>query len=119
VVSKPSLHAAGAYFVYGVVYMIGAIAELDETRRTSFFGGHVPWWAFYAIGSIFLVVFPLLLAKGVRWLAAILAFFTGIKALYLFYRVGRELQLFDLFFALVALFATVMLLRSLRAPRKV
>jgi hypothetical protein len=109
---RPQTQAAIAYFVYGVVYMIGAVLELDDSRRRMFVGGHVPWWVFYAIGGLFVVGLPLLVQRGVRWVIALLALFTAAKALYLFYRTGVAFSPFQLFFALVALVAAVLLARA-------
>ena len=56
--------AAVAYFLYGVVYMVGAIGELDASRMRNFVGGTVPWWVFYVLGGAFIVVLPILVARG-------------------------------------------------------
>lgn len=108
----PARVAALAYFVYGVVYLSGAILELDESRRRNFFGDTIPWWVFYIIGGLFVLGLPLLVAKGIRWLMWVLAFFTAVKALYLFYRLGSDFYWFNLMFAVVALAATITLARA-------
>lgn len=112
---RPQIQAAAGYFVYGVVYLSGAIRELDDSRRKNFFGDLIPWWVFYVAGVIFLFIFPVLVAKGYRWIAALLAIFTAGKALYLFYRLGGAFDPFNLFFALIAAAATILLARAATA----
>ena len=116
--TTPSGQAAIAYFVYGVVYMGGAVRELNPSRMRDFFGGTVPWWVFYGVGGLFIIILPFLIAKGVRWLMALLGFFTAIKALYLFYSLGRTFEPFNLVFALVALMASVLLFRAVLRSRQ-
>jgi hypothetical protein len=92
--------------------MIGAVAELDESRKVDVFGGTTPWWTFYVLGGVFLAALPILVARGVRWLMAVLAFFTAIKAAYLCFKMGRAFEPFDLLFAAAAAIATILLLRA-------
>lgn len=108
--------AAVAYFLYGVVYMGGAIGELDASRMRRFVAGTVPWWAFYVLGGVFIVVLPILVAKGYRYLALVLAILTGAKSLYLFYGLGRGFSVFNSSFALVALAASMLLVRAFLRP---
>ena len=63
----PWARAALAYLVYGTVYLVGAIMELDPARQRTFWG-FVPWWAFYALGAAFVLTFPVYISRGVRWL---------------------------------------------------
>lgn len=109
--------AAIGYFVYGLIYMAGAIRELDESRMRNFVGGTVPWWVFYVLGALFVVLFPILVARGFRILSLVLAILTSIKALYLFYGLGSAFSPFNLFFALVAMVASVLLVRAFATPR--
>lgn len=110
-------HAAIAYALYGVIYMMGALIELDPSRRVTFWG-FVPWWVFYAAGFAVLFTFPVFVWRGVRWLALTLVFFTVSKAFWLCWIQGRHFQAgepisrYNLFFAAAAVVAAVMLLRA-------
>lgn len=109
--------AAIGYLAYGMIYLIGAVRELDASRMRDLFGG-VPWWAFYVVGAGLVVVFPILIARGYRILTALLAVLTAGKALYLFYGLGKGFSAFNLGFALVALTASVLLTRAVLRPAK-
>ncbi len=110
--------AARAYFVYGCIYLGGAVAALGPERRHTFFG-FVPWWAFYLVGAGFVVVFPRLIHRGVRWLSVLLALSVAGKALTLCFQQGRawasgeELSPFRLGFFVVAATTAVLLFRAL------
>ena len=113
-----------AYAVYGAVYLVGAIAELDPSRRVTFFG-FVPWWAFYVAGGLLLFSLPPLVWRGWRKVTFALAFFTGAKALWLSFLQGRRLSRgdpvrgYDLLFAVVAVVACALLQRAaLRDSRR-
>jgi hypothetical protein len=118
----PRGQAALTYIVYGVVYMVGAILELDASRQITHWG-FVPWWAFYVMGAAFLVVLPIFIWKDVRWLLWILMVSTAGKALWLCYLQGRRWStgnatpLYDWLFALVAMSTSLMLLRAALARR--
>ena len=109
--------AAIAYLVYGCVYMGGAVAEIlaDETRQKSFFGGHVPWWAFYVVGALLIALMPVLVWKRYKWLTRILAFGPAGKAITLFWLMGKDLRegggldAYSLIFAFVAVGAACLL----------
>jgi hypothetical protein len=96
--------AAVAYAIYGVLYMGGALAALDEDRKVTFFG-FVPWWAFYLAGALLLAVFPVLVWRKFKWIARILCIGPAIKALVLFWRMGIDMQAGDGFSAYQGLFA--------------
>jgi hypothetical protein len=70
--------AAVAYFVYGVVYLIGAghLGLTGASSRTSESGA----WVWYAVGLVILVTFPLLIARRFVW-------FTRLVALHLLVRI--------------------------------
>jgi len=118
----PYAQASVAYVVYGLVYLGGAVAELSYEQRRDFFG-FVPWWAFYVVGAGLLALLPALLWRGIRWLAALLCFFTAFKGLWLIWAQARHLaageptRAFRWLFAAVALGASLLLLRAaLRRP---
>ncbi len=81
--------AAWAYFVYGVLYMIGALFLAGQgiaVRRT----GAGPIAAWFIIGALLIVVFPWLIARGARGVGYL--WFTRILTLLVAYRafeVGR------------------------------
>ena len=118
----PYKQAAIAYAIYGIVYLIGAILELEPERKVTFMG-FVPWWVFYVAGVAILASFPVVVWKGVRWFTLTLVFFTSGKAAWLCYLQGRRLSAgdptnaYNWFFAVVALVAAVMLFRA-GWPRK-
>ncbi len=107
--------------IYGIVYFVGAIYELTPDRKVTHWG-FVPWWVFYAAGLAVLMTFPVFVWRHVRWLALTLCFFTAVKALWLFYLQGRRLQagdptnLYNWFFAAVAITASLLLLRAGSRP---
>ena len=75
----PFHRAAVIYFIYGAIYFGGAMAQLTSDRKTVFFG-FVPWWAFYVLGAIVVIGFPLLVWYRFKWFTRILAFGPLIKA---------------------------------------
>jgi|GEM_PF-2490955 len=109
--------AAVGYLVYGCVYMGGAIAEIlaDESRQKSFFGGTVPWWAFYVVGALLIALMPVLVWKRYKWLTRILAFGPAGKAITLFWLMGKDLRegggldAYSLVFAVVAVTSACLL----------
>ena len=112
----PYVHAAAAYVVYGLVYLGSAWASLTPERMRPV--GGLPWWSFFVLGGLLLVVVPLLLLQRSKWLARILALGPGAKALVLLYRQGTRVgagepaPAADWLFALVAIAAAVLLLRA-------
>jgi len=96
--------AAVAYTVYGSLYMGGALAALDEERKTTFFG-FVPWWSFYLVGAIILAIVPVLVWRRSKWFTRILCLGPAGKALALFWRMGLDLQAGEGLSAFQALFA--------------
>ena len=75
----PFRRAAVIYFFYGAIYFGGAIVQLTSERRTVFFG-FVPWWAFYLLGALVVIGFPLLVWNRFKWFTRILAVGPFIKA---------------------------------------
>ena len=75
----PFHRAAVIYFIYGAIYFGGALAQLTSERKTVFFG-FVPWWAFYVLGAIVVIGFPLLVWNRYKWFTRILAFGPLFKA---------------------------------------
>lgn len=113
----PYRMAAVAYGVYGTVYLVGAILELDPSRQVTHWG-FVPWWAFYVAGALLLFTLPIFVWRGVRWLAFTLSFFCAVKAFWLSWLQGRAVQqgdettLYNWLFAAVAAVAAGLLLRA-------
>jgi len=113
----PHKVAAVSYFIYGVVYLLGAILELDPSRRVTFWG-FVPWWTFYVAGAAIIATIPFFIMKGIRWLTWLLSFFVSIKCLWLVWVQGRnmssglEIDLYNIFFAAVAGVTAMLLLRA-------
>jgi hypothetical protein len=81
--------AAWAYFIYGVLYMIGALYLAGQgvaVRRT----GAGPMVAWFVIGALLIVVFPWLIARGARvgwclWFTRLLTLLVAYRA----FEVGR------------------------------
>jgi hypothetical protein len=121
--ADPRFQAAIAYAVYGVVYLVGAVFELNDARMRVFWGG-VPWWVFYVVGTIFLVGFPFLIWRGLRWLIWPLCVLTGFKAFWLCWiqgrrvHVGEAIDWYQVFFVLVAVGASVLLFRAGMAGKR-
>lgn len=113
--------AALSYFIYGVVYLVGAILELDPSRRVIFWG-FVPWWAFYVAGGLILATIPIFIMRGIRWLIWVITLFVSAKCLWLVWIQARNFQagvsadLYNLFFAAVAGITAILLLRAALTP---
>jgi hypothetical protein len=113
--------AAIAYAIYGIVYMLGAILELNDARMKVFWG-FVPWWAFYIVGTALMFSMPFLIYRKMRWISGFLAVGVSGKTLYLIYSQGRHVTQgdktdpYNWFFALVALITTAFLLFAIRWP---
>jgi hypothetical protein len=74
--------AAVAYFVYGVVYLIGAghLGLTGASSRTAESGA----WVWYAVGIVILVTFPWLIARGYVWFTRLIALHLGVRIYGLF-----------------------------------
>ena len=118
---KKQNRAAIAYFLYGVVYLIGAILELDPSRKITFWG-FVPWWSFYVVGALIIMSLPYFIMRGVRWLTWVLAFFVTGKAVWLLwiqarnFHTGIGLDAYNIFFSLVAATAATLLWHAAIQP---
>ena len=66
--------AAIAYLIYGVIYLVGAIylSQAGLSDRGDMGNGG---WIWYVVGGLFVVVFPLLIWKEIRWFTLLIAFF--------------------------------------------
>jgi hypothetical protein len=115
VIRHPWKVAALAYAAYGVVYFFGAASQLTPDRQHDFYG--VPWWAFFVVGAALVAVCPVLVWKRYRRFTQVLSVFPAIKAATLLMKQGKLMGageptiLYNWFFALVALMASVMLFR--------
>ena len=118
----PYLHAAAGYAAYGVVYLVAAAAELRPEMRRDWFG-FVPWWAFFLLGGVLILIVPLAILRWRPWVARIMALGPLAKALVLCFRLGTGRVSGAGFaltaaFAAVAIIATVLLLRAGFGPRE-
>lgn len=76
--------AAWTYFVYGVIYLVGAVYLASQgiaVRRTG--AGPVAVW--FLVGALLIVVFPWLIARGARgwgylWFTRILTLLVAYRA---------------------------------------
>jgi len=115
--ADPYRRAAVAYFVYGVVYLVGAVIALSPDRQRDFFG-FVPWWAFYIAGLALIITLPVLVWQRRMWFTRVLSIFPVIKALSLLIKQGKLMGqgepslAYNWFFALVAMGAGVFLFRA-------
>lgn len=77
-VSKKYQQAAITYFVYGVIYLIGAIyiGSIGLSDKTAGPGGGL---AYYLMGAAFVVIFPILIWKEFKWFTRILAIFMAYR----------------------------------------
>ena len=109
--------AAVGYAVYGTIYLIGAVLELSPERKVTSLG-FIPWWSWYLVGVGLIAAMPVFLARGVRWLAILLALGSGSKCLFLVWQHsrhlvnGQALDVYNVFFAIVALVACALLIRA-------
>jgi glucan phosphoethanolaminetransferase (alkaline phosphatase superfamily) len=114
---EPYRQAAVAYAAYGAVYMFGAIVQLDQERQREFFGV-LPWWSFYLVGAGIMVWFPILIWKRHRTFTRVLSIFPFIKAMTLLVKQGKmlgageEAVTYNWFFAIVAVAASVLLMKA-------
>ena len=70
--------AAITYLIYGILYLGGAtyIAAIGMTRRG--FDGPAGY-AFFAVGLLFVILFPILIWRGNIWLTRILSILIGYR----------------------------------------
>ena len=69
-------HAALVYLAYGLIYLAGAVylASIGRAMR-----GSPLFW--FAIGSLFVILFPALIWRGYKWVTRVLSIFLGIRVL--------------------------------------
>ena len=112
----PWRRAAIAYWVYGLVYIVGAMAFLTPERQGDRYG--IPFWVWYVAGAALWLGLPPLIWRGARRLTQVLTVFVGIKALWLMYKQGIALGagesplLYNWFFAATAMVTSVLLYRA-------
>ena len=105
------------YLIYGMVYLLGAILQITPERMGVFFG-FVPWWAFYLLGALAVVLLPLLVWYRFKWFTRILAFGPAVKSVSLvwkqhrLYATGETPLFYNWFFLLVALWTALHLFRA-------
>lgn len=113
----PYRRAAVMYFIYGVVYLLGAILQITPERMGDFFG-FVPWWAFYLLGALSVVFIPVLVWYRLKWFTRVLAFGPAIKMIslvlkqYRLFIAGETPLFYNWLFIFVAFLATVHLFQA-------
>ncbi len=119
--TDPCRQAALAYFLYGVIYLLGAGLEARtlSPEQVARYSRHAPLWTFFAVGALVVLALPVFIDRGVRWLTLALALMVSVKAGTLFWTQGRALasadsspSFFKVFFAVVALLAALALARA-------
>lgn len=74
--TKKKYHrAAIAYFLYGLVYLSGAVylAVMDVVARSG--------WAWFVVGLVFILVLPPLIWYEYKWVTRILSILVGLRVL--------------------------------------
>ncbi len=105
------------YLIYGIVYLFGAILQITPERMGVYFG-FVPWWAFYLLGAVAVVLLPLLVWYRFKWFTRILGFGPAVKALSLILKqlrlhdAGETPFIYNWFFLVVAFWAALHLFRA-------
>ena len=113
---NPFRAAALAYLVYGCVYLLGAALQMTPDRQHDFYG--VPWWGFFVGGALLLMGLPVLIWQERRRFTQVLSIFPGLKALTLVVKQGKLMgageptNLYNWFFIVVAVAASVLLFRA-------
>ena len=117
--------AALAYFIYGLIYFAGAL-YLSRQGLSDRGSMENSGWAWFVAGAVFLVGFPLIIRKGIKWFSLLVATFMMFRV-YALVKIamedqqvliplpwGGEVSRSDgaLIFALVAALAMGMLLRA-------
>ena len=73
---NPYQQAAVVYLVYGLVYLGGATYLASIGRATR--GSPALW---LAMGSVFVLIFPVLIWRGFKWVTRLLSILLGIRVL--------------------------------------
>jgi len=113
---NPFRAASLAYFVYGSVYLLGAVLQMTPDRQHDFYG--VPWWGFFVVGALLLAGLPVLIWQERRRFTQVLSVFPALKAITLVVKQGKLMGAgeptvaYNWFFASVALIASVALFRA-------
>ena len=66
--------AALAYFIYGLIYFAGAL-HLSQQGLSGRGSMENSGWVWFAAGAVFVVGFPLIIMRGVRWFTLAVATF--------------------------------------------
>jgi hypothetical protein len=105
------------YFIYGMVYLLGAVLQITPERMGVFFG-FVPWWAFYLLGTLTVFSLPFLVWYRLKWFTRVLAFGPAIKSIslvlkqYRFFIAGETPLFYNWLFIFVALLAATHLFQA-------
>lgn len=73
--AKKYRQAAVGYFIYGLIYLFGAMYL--STRGEGPGGG----WIWFGVGAAMVVLFPILIWKEMKWAARILAVLVAVRVL--------------------------------------
>ena len=70
--SEKYRQAAVAYFIYGLLYLFGAVyaASTGISERAALSGGSIGW---FVIGGVVVLLFPYLIWSGYKWFTRVLA----------------------------------------------
>jgi hypothetical protein len=73
--SRKYRQAAAGYFIYGLIYLLGAmhLAGVGE--------GPDAGWVWFIVGAAMVVAFPILIWMELKWVTRILAFLVAIRVL--------------------------------------
>ena len=63
--------AALGYFLYGLVYLSGAMTKISSARVMSY--GGISWWVYYVLGMSLVVIIPIFIWQEYKWLTRILS----------------------------------------------
>ena len=114
--TEPYRRAAIAYWVYGLVYMAGAVVLLTPERQGDRMG--IPYQVWYLVGVAVWFGLPPLIWRGARRLSQVLCVLVGVKAMWLVTKQGLALGqgesplVYNWFFAVVAMGTSVLLYRA-------
>ena len=84
-ITQKHRQAALVYFLYGIIYLGGAVyvAMSGISTRTAPAGSG---WIYYALGVLAVLIFPLLIARGYKW-------FTRVLSILVIYRIFEMTRL--------------------------
>jgi len=100
-----------SYFIYGGIYLAGALASLSPARQMSFHG--IPWWTFYIGGLLLVILVPFVIFKKNRWLTILIGLGPLSKCIWLVNKqLNSEASLFQWLFLSAAGVCALLLFRA-------